>query len=60
MSEQEKIISSLENKGLLDEPSLSKLRARLKSKLETEADENEKELSFLKTELKVLQSYMAG
>jgi len=56
MSDIEKVISSLESKSLLDEPSVRKLRNRLKRKLKTEANAQEKEMVSLKAELSALQN----
>jgi len=56
MSDIEKVISSLERKGLLDEPSVRELRNRLKRKLKTEANAQEKEMVLLKAELSALQN----
>jgi len=57
MSEQEKIISRLEKRGLLSESSIIKLRSRLKNKLKTEAETNEKEIVALKKELNILHAH---
>lgn len=56
MSDREKIIASLESKGLLDEPSVRRLRKLLKKKLKDEADCQEEEMLSLKDELAALQN----
>ncbi len=60
MSDKEKIIASLEKKGLLDESSVRKLRARLKNKLKLEASIQDEEIVSLRTELSMLQNRVSG
>lgn len=60
MSDQEKLIARLEDKDFLDEQSVAGLRKRLRKKLKTEAEKQEKEMVDLQKEVQVLKIRMSS
>lgn len=55
MSDKEKIIASLKDKGFLDKQAVQSLKTRLGRKLKEEEAKQQKEIVILKKELTALQ-----